>query len=191
MPPLSPPLLILDIDETLIYSQEGPLARAADFEIGPYACYRRPHLDLFLQVAARHFSLAIWTTSSAAYARRVVDELFSPPLEPLFVWSRQACVRQLHSTLGVEIWVKDLTRVLDEGHTLERLLIVEDSPEKVCRQPENLLLVSLYTGASDDDELLQLAAYLPTLALAPDLRVVDKRRWREARPNVSLSDLER
>lgn len=189
MPTSCPPLLILDIDETLIYSQEGPLERAPDFEIGPYACYRRPHVDAFLQAAARDFELAIWTTSSATYARRVAEALFPPPLTPRFIWSRKACVPQLHSQLGIEIWVKDLTRVLDEGYTLERTLLVDDSPEKVCRQPENLVPVSLYTGDLADDELLQLAAYLPTLAPLPDLRLVEKRRWREARTNVSLSDL--
>jgi len=41
-------LLILDLDETLIFATERPLTREADFRIGPYHVYRRPDLADFL-----------------------------------------------------------------------------------------------------------------------------------------------
>ena len=47
MEPDAPILLILDLDETLVYSIEEPLGRDHDFTVGPYAVYRRPHLAEF------------------------------------------------------------------------------------------------------------------------------------------------
>jgi RNA polymerase II subunit A small phosphatase-like protein len=35
-------LLVLDLDETLIYANECPLDRPADFEVAPYFVYLRP-----------------------------------------------------------------------------------------------------------------------------------------------------
>ena len=41
-------LLILDLDETLIFATERPLTREADFRVGPYHVYGRPGLADFL-----------------------------------------------------------------------------------------------------------------------------------------------
>lgn len=45
MGPDIPILLILDRDETLVYTTEEPLGHDPDFTIGPYVVYRRPHLE--------------------------------------------------------------------------------------------------------------------------------------------------
>ena len=42
-------LLILDIDETLVYATETPLERPPDFRVGPFVAYRRPHLHKFIE----------------------------------------------------------------------------------------------------------------------------------------------
>jgi len=65
-------LLILDIDETLIYAAEGPLERAEDFRVGPYFVYLRPFLGEFLRFAAEHFEVATWTSSTEGYATSVL-----------------------------------------------------------------------------------------------------------------------
>ena len=41
-------LLILDLDETLVFAAERPLTREADFRVGPYHVYGRPGLAVFL-----------------------------------------------------------------------------------------------------------------------------------------------
>jgi RNA polymerase II subunit A small phosphatase-like protein len=176
---MAAPLLIFDLDETLVFSTEEPLARAPDFRVGPYSCYRRPGADELLAAALEHFRVAVWSTSSTAYARGVAQALFAQwgALDPLeFVWSRPHCDKALHSTLGVEIWVKDLSRLEAEGYSLTQTLIIDDSPEKICRQPRNLLQVSLYLGEHDDGDLSRLAATLPELARASDLR--ERSSWR-------------
>jgi RNA polymerase II subunit A small phosphatase-like protein len=45
-------LLILDIDETLIYATEASLPRQADFLVGQYHIYKRPFLNVFLKTVA-------------------------------------------------------------------------------------------------------------------------------------------
>lgn len=41
------------------------------------------------------------------------------------------------------------------------------------------IAVAPYTGAADGEELLWLAEYLLRVADCPNLRALDKRRWRE------------
>ena len=56
-------LLILDVDETLIYGSEHELDRSADFRVGPFHIYRRPYLDSFLKTMSDWFSLAVLVVS--------------------------------------------------------------------------------------------------------------------------------
>ena len=66
-------LLILDLDETLVYAAEAPLGRPPDFAVGPYAVYRRPHLDPFLARAFEWFEVAVWSVGTAPYVEGVVE----------------------------------------------------------------------------------------------------------------------
>ncbi len=54
-------LLILDLDETLIWATEEALDQAPDFEVGPYSVYKRPGVAEFLATAMQWFELAVWT----------------------------------------------------------------------------------------------------------------------------------
>jgi RNA polymerase II subunit A small phosphatase-like protein len=64
-------LLILDLDETLVWGTTTPLARVPDSSVGEYSLYRRPGLDEFLLFAFDAFRVGIWTSSSEAYATEV------------------------------------------------------------------------------------------------------------------------
>jgi RNA polymerase II subunit A small phosphatase-like protein len=57
-------LLILDIDETLIYATEASLPRQADFLVGQYHIYKRPFLNVFLKNCLDWFEIAVWTSST-------------------------------------------------------------------------------------------------------------------------------
>ena len=57
-------LLILDIDETLLYATVSPLDRPEDFRLEDFFVYLRPHLGEFLSLCSSHFKHAIWTASS-------------------------------------------------------------------------------------------------------------------------------
>ena len=42
-------LLILDVDETLVFATEKELSRKADFIVFDYHVYKRPYLNQFLE----------------------------------------------------------------------------------------------------------------------------------------------
>ena len=87
-------LLILDIDETLVFAAEQPLTQAHDFRVGPYYVYKRPHVGDFLSEMSARFDLAVWTSSGEDYAATVLTQLFAKPSHLKFVWSRQRCTRR-------------------------------------------------------------------------------------------------
>jgi RNA polymerase II subunit A small phosphatase-like protein len=60
------------------------------------------------------------------------------------------------------------------------VLIVDDTPEKCVRNYGNAIHPRPFEGAEDDDELDRLARYLVLLKDEPDMRTIEKRRWREA-----------
>ena len=68
------PLLILDLDETLLWAtpNEPP---THDFRAFHYYVTKRPHLDVFLASAFDWFDVAVWTSSGEHYAEAVVDRL--------------------------------------------------------------------------------------------------------------------
>ena len=177
MGPGSPILLILDLDETLLYATEEPLGRAHDFVVGPYAVYRRPHLAEFLAACSARFRLAVWSTASDDYVRAVVGRLMPPWVEPAFAWGHSRCVRSYDHEAFEDDFLKDLKKVKRAGYRLERVLIADDTPRKVRRHYGNAVYVPPFLGDPDDESLLGLARYLISLSEVANVPTVEKRGW--------------
>ena len=178
-------ILVLDLDETLVYATEAASDRQADFMVGPFHVYKRPHLDSFLSTCLSWFTVGVWTSSSKAYAEGVVSHLFPDPSKLAFFWTKNRCTRKRLFELHDEtIWVKDFKKLKAKGYSLEKLLVVDDSPEKHQRNYGNLVSVSEYQGRLGDDELPALLKYLETLGDVENVRAIDKRQWRK-RQSVS------
>lgn len=172
-------LLILDVDETLLFASEHRLAHAPDFAAGPYFVYLRPHLHEFLHNAQSRFQLAIWSSSSANYLYAVLQAALPPDVKLQFVWSRERCVYRYDTEWGEYYFVKDLRKVKRLGFDLDRMLIVDDTPKKVERNYGNAIYVRPYLGEDEaDDELPRLSRYLDSLSLRQNLRSLEKRSWR-------------
>ena len=172
------PLLILDLDETLIHGSESRLHRDADFMVGPFHVYKRPHLESFLDATTPHFDVAIWSSASSDYVDGIASVLadFVPAWQ--FIWSRMHCVQRMHPELMTTIFIKDLRKVKRRGHDLDRVLIVDDTRYKVSRNFGNAIYILPYEGADDDSELRQLAKYVNSLRHEPNFRKMGKRGWR-------------
>jgi RNA polymerase II subunit A small phosphatase-like protein len=174
-------LLILDIDETLLFASERPLSRPSDFRVGPYHVYKRPHVDRFLDVVAARFDLAVWTSSGEDYAAGALAPLFSDLTQLKFVWSRQRCTRRYDPDKQDEYWLKDLKKVARLGYSLERVLVIDDSPEKLQRHYGNHIRVSPFVGDPNDAELEQLIPFLEYMSTVENVRLTEKRGWRTFR----------
>lgn len=172
-------LLVLDLDETLIYASERVLEGVAwDFRAGGYYVYKRPHVDEFLSYCAQAFEeVAVWTSASRGYAMQVVAALFGADYPLSWVWASERCTRRFDPERMTYYWVKDLRKLKRKGYALERVIGVDDTPRKYERSYGNLVRVSMFEG-EPDDELLALMAYLEELRQVEDVRAVEKRAWR-------------
>jgi TFIIF-interacting CTD phosphatase-like protein len=182
---MAPALLILDLDETLLYASEQPLDRPADYRIADYHVYWRPHLENFIKGAATIFRLAVWTSAGSGYAAEAVKRIFPEGTPPEFVWSSSRCVRRLNPESVAFDNLKDLRKVKRRGYDLKRVLVVDDSPEKLQRHYGNHLRVRPFTGDPSDCELLDLLAYLNTIQCCENFRALEKRSWRVRIPQAN------
>ncbi len=176
---MDPALLILDLDETLVYGTEQPLSRPADFGVGPYHVYLRPHVGPFLIAVANWFKLAVWTSAGEGYAARVVDHLFPPPSHLEFFWSNAKCTQHFNPETGTSDSLKNLQKVKRRlGFPLERILAIDDSPEKLSRNFGNHIRVKPFLGDEADTELRDLLPFLDWIRSIENFRRVEKRGWK-------------
>ncbi len=169
-------LLILDLDETLVYATKDALARQADFQVGPYCIYKRPSVDDFIMACRGLFEVAVWTSASPDYAAGIVAALF--PYQLRFVWASDRRTQTYDPELCEHFWVKNLRKVKALGYDLERVIMVDDTAEKHRQNYGNLVQVREWTGDLGDKELLLLLPYLEHLQTAENIRAVEKRSWR-------------
>lgn len=180
------PLLILDLDETLIYSTPEMDRGAFNFRIPGYHMLKRPGVDAFLQLAAGHYQLAVWSAATGDYVAEIVWALFPPEIPLAFVWGRERT--PLRNTLDKEtgetegfsypVFVKRLKKVKKLGFSLDRTLIVDDKPAGLQENFGNAIIIPEFKGDPDDRELLRLGNYLVKIKDTANFRKLEKRNWR-------------
>lgn len=178
MPSRFDKLLVLDLDETLLFASEEGGDRPPDFTGEGFSFYKRPHVQTFLTTCTDWFTVGVWTSATEEYARLVVEHLFADQVKPLFVWSREKCTRGYDLELQKDHWLKDIRKLKCFGFPKERIIIVEDTPINLSRSHGNGIIVREYRGEPEDDELKFLLRYLEHLGSVENVRAVDKRAWR-------------
>jgi TFIIF-interacting CTD phosphatase-like protein len=171
-------LLILDLDETLIYATEQPLERKADFVAGPYFVYKRPFVDEFMAYCFENFDVAVWTTSTASYSAAIVENLVKPPHTLQFVWARDRCTWAYDEDTREQFLAKKLDKLKKRGFRLESIVVIDDTPAAWRNSYGNLVRVSRFEGEESDDELKSLPTYLDFLKGQDNVRTIEKRNWR-------------
>lgn len=182
-------LLILDLDETLMHGSETPLEQEEAFKVLHFYIYLRPFLKTFLEGIKDDFLVAVWSSASDDYVNMVVENLFPKDYPLEFVWGRKRCTyrskrfskdfgRYLEDYETPFFYLKPLDKVKRQGYKIERILIVDDSPEKTQNNYGNAIYPSEFTGNIEDNELLYLLTYLKTLKDKTNVRGIEKRGWR-------------
>ena len=170
-------LLILDIDETLVHATEQDLGRPCDFETEWYFVFKRPYVDEFLSYCFKNFKVAIWTSAGDVFAQEIYHKLIKPVGKPLFIWSSARCTPTLNPENFETIEVKNLDKVKKKGFSLSKVIMVDDTPEKLMKHYGNLVRVKEYLGHIEDDELVILRQYLDHLNSFDNIRKIEKRGW--------------
>ncbi len=182
-------LLILDLDETLIHASFKALSRSADFQLFGYHVYKRPYLETFILSCSQYFKLAVWSSASDDYVEEMVKRIIPSAIQLEFVWGRSRCTYCFDASSFESAdyadyfrhynYVKVLKKVKRRGYALERVLIVDDTPAKSRRNYGNVIYPKEYLGDVEDNELLLLLDYLIQLKDVKDVRIIEKRGWRD------------
>ncbi len=180
---LKKPLAILDVDETLIYATKEKLLREPDFEIFDYKVYKRPNLNDFVNRLEKSYDIAIWSSAGNDYVNSIMN-LLNLDVKIKFIWGRNEAIqrRQLNDYYetgnDTELYyVKPLKKVKRKGYELERILIIDDSPNKSKLNYGNAIYPKSYKGEMTDSELLKLIEYLESIKDEPNFRKIEKRNW--------------
>jgi RNA polymerase II subunit A small phosphatase-like protein len=147
-------LIIFDLDETLVHATETKLSIEPDFVIEPYFVYVRPFVHELLTLVADRFDIAVWSSSSTKYVAEITERIFGDAYPLKFAWSVDRCVQRVDARTNSYVYIKDLRKVQSQGYMVENIIIVDDSPEKIARQPRSHLQVKAYRGELDDVGLI-------------------------------------
>ena len=181
-------LLVLDLDETLIYGTKKALIHDADFRVGVYHVYLRPNCIEFLIEMSNHYKLAIWSSAGYDYVNEISKYFINQNIEFEFTWSRiQATTKRskfteinfIESLDTHHFYVKKLVKVVKKGFNLKRTLILDDSPHKSSENYGNAIYPTIFIGDPKDNELENLKKYLISIKDVQNYRSLEKRFWRD------------
>lgn len=154
-------LLIFDLDETLVHATDRRLLEPEpSFEHAPYFVYQRPFVQELLTATRHFYDFAVWSSSSKEYVDAVVKQVFGEQFPLAFAWAVERCVQRVHPQSNSYVYIKDLRKVQGQGYSVDRITILDDSPEKIVRQPKNHLQIKPYFGQANDRELLAITEIL-------------------------------
>ena len=182
---MTKPLVILDVDQTLIFASKERLDRQPDFEVYKYVVYKRPNLIEFITRLEKSYEIAIWSSAGNDYVNSIIEQL-ELDVKFQFIWGRDEATqkRQLNDYYETGndteyYYVKPLKKVKRKGYDLERILIIDDSPHKSKLNYGNAIYPKPYKGKLEDSELLKLIDYLKSIKDEPNFRTIEKRNWRK------------
>ena len=170
-------LLVFDIDETLIYATTDKLQILEDFTIGNYYVYKRPYLDELLLETSKMYDLGIWSSGTADYVAEIARQIRPEGTGFKFTWSREHCTMHYDLQWNDYFYLKKLSKLAKFGYSLEKILMIEDTPQNLKQNYSNAVIVSKFTGVPDE-ELLHLKNYLYSFKDVENVRKIEKRHWK-------------
>ncbi|HMV44177.1 MAG TPA: HAD family hydrolase [Leptospiraceae bacterium] len=173
------PLLILDLDETLLHANVDLVHNNYSYQTQFHYVYNRPYLKEFLIDTNQSFQLSVWSSGEKDYVEELIEKSFPREIILSFVWDRSHCTHKFDRKLKEQVYIKNLNKITKEGFSLERTLIVDDSPEKFQLHRKNGISIQPFQGDSNDSELLKLKRYLQKIANSTNFQKLDKVNWNQ------------
>jgi TFIIF-interacting CTD phosphatase-like protein len=165
--------LVLDLDETLLYSTLEPvLPEAVQLVAAGSTFYTtlRPGAKAFLEEMSRKFECYIWSTGQQVYLESVWNYIDVPGYT---LWGREYC-RKIETQSGAEAYEKPLRQITED---LSEIVIVDNSPAMFAKCPLNGILSRTWRGDMNDTELTHLRYYLDWLNTQESMQR-DHQSWR-------------
>lgn len=117
---------------------------------------KRPGVDTFLEQAAKHFEIVVFTADQGMTVFPILDAL-DPNGYIMYRLVRDAT----HFVDGHH--VKNLDNL---NRDLKRVIVIDWDPNSTKLHPDNTFNIARWTGNDDDTTLLDLVAFLKTVATA-------------------------
>lgn len=125
-------VLVLDLDETLVFAREGPL-------------YARPGLDEFFAMCKDKCEVCVWTAGLKAYAQAIIRSIDKQGIVKHCVY------RHSKWFTGQAGYRKDLAAL---GRSLDKTIIIENTPDCIRGYQQNGILVEDYEGGEHADNTI-------------------------------------
>ena len=170
--PKRPPLLILDMNNVLVYRVFIPKQLDEKPETIPYNdqgtvlggkfyTWKRPHLDQFIDRCFEKYTVAVWSSAQTVNVSDLVDFVFGTRRKKLlFFWGQSMCDTWQLPGIHKPLFKKQLHKVWSTfpEYTARNTFIMDDSADKISDNPPNTcLLVKPWVVMDEgDDELLKL-----------------------------------
>lgn len=158
------PVLIIDLDETLIHSSSNHQAGEHVFTIKTraqglvsFSVVVRPFAREFLQAVKQYYTLILFTASDKAYASKVLHLI--DPNDDIFALKlyKHSCL-----TIDNKFSIKDL-RMFRNIH-LDDIIILDNNPVCYLLQPGNAIPITSFYFDLEDIELKKLSTILAYIA---------------------------
>lgn len=95
------------------------------------------------------------------------------------IWGRSRCTNRRDIDSDTFVYEKRLKKLKKKNFKLEKIIIVDDSPEKTKTNFGNAIYVNGFKGNSNDNELIHLHDYLVSkIKAVENVRIIEKRDWK-------------
>ncbi|KAK4528636.1 hypothetical protein GAYE_SCF62G6581 [Galdieria yellowstonensis] len=154
--------LVLDLDETLVYSRWKPSEG--------WKTMVRPGAETFLEQMSNLYEIVLFTSSAPEYVDPIVRQIDTGGYISHVLY--RDCTKREY---GYSI--KDLSRL---NRDLKRTIIVDNEPQSFRYQPLNGIAIPSWKGNEEDRFLLELIPFLEYIVRhdVADVRDVIEKYWR-------------
>ena len=125
-------VIVLDLDETLVWARAGPL-------------FARPGLEEFFDACSEKCEVVVWTAGLRAYAQAIIRQIDKKGI------IKHCVYRHSKWFTAQPGYRKDLAAL---GRNLDKVIIVENTPDCIRGYQQNGILVEDYEGGERADNTI-------------------------------------
>ncbi|CAD8068344.1 unnamed protein product [Paramecium sonneborni] len=144
--------IAIDLDETLVHSEELQPNKRYDFQNLQFGAFIRPYSQQFLQLVSKHANLFIFTSSNLKYAK-IIAQILDPQKEyfqGIFFRDHCTVLKDNTQTKDINIISGDLTKII----------LIDNNPQCFIPQPFNGIPIIPFLDSKTDQELIILSQFL-------------------------------